>query len=317
MNELSQNSEALVAKASFVIATRNNAATIAQCLSSLMPYYDQYIQDIVVVDGGSTDGTVEIVHQFPVKILSDPGRGQSLAYDIGWRHSEGELVIFFDADAYLGDGFFPTVYQYFDDERVGIVKCNAQFVVSDALSKTVSQWEEYLRKILFVPSGFLQRAHRLACLLGGDTPPPLGPCQAVRRLCLEAIDGYRGASLKIGTDVVLAKRVISHGWKAGSWLSSPVHHYPRSTIRGLVGECVRWGRERACLEQSQEFKAGNLMPQRLAYVLGSLASPFMGIILTVRFSNPWHVVLFPLTRYTSLVGYLQTLFTRHIEEKVP
>ena len=95
--------EKKIPKASFIIPTKNNAGTIEQCLNSLLRYRES-IKDIIVVDGQSTDGTLDIVRKFPVKILADPGKGQNLAYEIGWRNSEGDIVIFMDADAYLGEG---------------------------------------------------------------------------------------------------------------------------------------------------------------------------------------------------------------------
>ena len=312
-------------KASFIIPTKNNAKTIEQCLRSVLAYR-KYIQDIVVVDGNSTDGTLDIVRKFQVdKILADPGKGQNLAYEIGWRASEGDLIVFMDGDAFLGDGFFPTIYQYFDDEKMGIVgcpsrapvSCNDRPVARGLFLKTVSQWEEYAHKRLLNPRGLLQIAYRFTFVRKGDDLPPCGPCQVVRRNCLEAFDGYRGVSLKLPTDAVLAARVIMNGGKSCAWLNSPVRHYPRSTIKELMGEAYRWGRERRFFQRDPEFKSRSSMFQGTTYILGSLASPFIGVMLALRFGNPWHIMLFPLTRYTSLVSYLRALWAHDTGEKVP
>lgn len=301
-------------RTSFVIPTKNNASTIARCLSSLMPYCEQYIQDIVVVDGGSTDGTVEIVDGFPVKLLSDPGKGQPLACEIGWHNSTGDLVVFFDGDAYLGDGFFPTVYQYFADERVGIVGCEAQAVVSNMLSRIQNQWWAYGYSVLSKPSGFLQRIHRFVRVQKDEVPPPLGPCQIIRRSCLEHVDGYQGLSSKLPTDFILSKRITNKGWKAAWWLKAPVYHYPYSTLNGLLGQWLRFGREGARLHRAPEFKQLYSMSYRLIYLLGFLASPFLGVTIGIHFRNPWHAVLFPLTRYAFLVGYFTALLRKGKEQ---
>ena len=59
---------------SVVITTRNSARTIGRCLESLVPYYRRGdIAEIVLVDGHSTDSTVEIARSYPVTLLIEEG----------------------------------------------------------------------------------------------------------------------------------------------------------------------------------------------------------------------------------------------------
>ena len=76
---------------SVVIPVRNEAGKIEQCLKavlsqSLKPH------EIIVVDGHSTDKTVEKVIQFPVKILYEDYHNRAGGCQIGVENAEGEYI---------------------------------------------------------------------------------------------------------------------------------------------------------------------------------------------------------------------------------
>ena len=303
-------------KASFVIPTRNNVTTIEQCLSSLTQYGD-YIKDIVVVDGSSTDGTAEVISKFPVKILADPGKGQNLAQELGWRESEGDLVIFMDADAYLGEGFFPAMLDLFKDDRLGLVGCPGRFVGTGKLWKTVAQWNEYNNRVRTQPKGVIEKIHRAVIFQNSQGESlPLGPCQAVRRKALESVDGFRGVSLKLPCDAITAYQVASGGWKWHIWTDAPLNHYARSTTNELVDEYYRFGRETAYFWGNREINPANPLLRRVSFSLACLASPLLGMLMALRFRNPRHLVYFPLTRFVALGGFFKALFTKRTEQTI-
>ena len=68
----------------------------------------------VVVDGGSTDGTVEILKRYPhLRWISEPDRGQSDAMNKGFELSSGEVVVYLNADDYLEPNAFRAVVPHF------------------------------------------------------------------------------------------------------------------------------------------------------------------------------------------------------------
>jgi len=302
---------------SVVIATKNSVRTIEQCLSSLMPYYEQgYISEILVVDGYSSDGTLEVIKRYPVKLLFDEGQveASSAAYDLGWQNTRGELVLFLDSDAYLGDGFFPKIYEFFQDDEMGIVGAEAQTVIINWLSRIIAQWDAYhsnkIKKIQDSPSlSWFERLYRKSVWFGESQMVITGPCFIVRRNSLETVGGFRprqkGRPLpwRIQEDYLLSHRIVERGQTATWWLGAPVYHYPRLTYSRLQKQHFRIGIGNAFTDKYY-YKASRLIMTPIKYLLGA---PVFGLICAFRFRNPLHLLLFPLTKYIMLAGYLYGL----------
>jgi glycosyltransferase involved in cell wall biosynthesis len=87
---------------SVVIPNRNGAATIGQCLGAVLAS-DYGCFEVVVVDDGSEDGSVEIIRSFPCKLIRlDRRGGVSKARNSGAKASSGELLLFIDNDCLVG-----------------------------------------------------------------------------------------------------------------------------------------------------------------------------------------------------------------------
>jgi len=93
---------------SAIVLTKNSSRTIRECLEGL-ERADPRPSELVIVDGGSTDGTLGIVGGFSgafrLKVLYDRGLGYGYARDIGWRTSSGEYVAMVDSDVVVAPDF--------------------------------------------------------------------------------------------------------------------------------------------------------------------------------------------------------------------
>jgi len=108
-------------KVSFCIPTLNNEKTIGSCLKSIVSQ-DYPNIEIIIVDGGSSDGTVEIVKTYADGVFLDKGTLGS-ATQTGVEHSSGEVLAIFDDDITIPhSGWLRNAIRYFNySERVSTV----------------------------------------------------------------------------------------------------------------------------------------------------------------------------------------------------
>lgn len=83
---------------SVVVPVRNAEEMIDECLASIAA---QQPSEIIVVDGNSTDQTLEIAKRYPVSVLSDGGSGLPAARMLGVRAAKSRFVALVDSDVVL------------------------------------------------------------------------------------------------------------------------------------------------------------------------------------------------------------------------
>jgi len=83
---------------SIVIPTYNTGMALKKTIESLVP--PPYAREIIIVDGGSSDNTVEIAEEMGARVVfSEKGRGQQLK--IGAMSAKGDWLLFLHADTSL------------------------------------------------------------------------------------------------------------------------------------------------------------------------------------------------------------------------
>ena len=84
-------------KVSLVIPTLNEAEN----LPLILPYIPaNWVNEVVLVDGRSTDGTVEVARQLmpSIRVVMEPKRGKGLALRAGYQAATGDIIVVVDAD---------------------------------------------------------------------------------------------------------------------------------------------------------------------------------------------------------------------------
>jgi glycosyltransferase involved in cell wall biosynthesis len=97
---------------SVVVPVRNAGAILEECLASVARSNPR---EIIVVDGKSTDDTLEIARRYSVTILSDEGRGLPVARLLGAQAAQSSRVALIDADVVLHHGALRRLVQEFRD----------------------------------------------------------------------------------------------------------------------------------------------------------------------------------------------------------
>ena len=88
---------------SVVIITHNEEATLARTLESVMPLLGDGKGEIIVVDSGSTDRTVEIAKSFGAKVFIENWKGYAAQKNSAIDKAEGDWILSLDADEELTD----------------------------------------------------------------------------------------------------------------------------------------------------------------------------------------------------------------------
>ena len=155
----------------------NNAATIGHCLRSIA---EQTVPcQHILVDGISTDGTLEVIQQHPgpnTLVISEPDQGMYDAINKGLKHATGDIVGVLNADDYYPtDDVLQLVIKTFADPTVEVSYGDLLYVDREDTDKVIRTWKsgEYSRERFY--SGWM----------------PPHPTFFIRRSLYEQHGGYR------------------------------------------------------------------------------------------------------------------------------
>ncbi|MFO8009055.1 MAG: glycosyltransferase family 2 protein [Candidatus Brocadiia bacterium] len=105
---------------SIVVPSLNRADMIEETLRSILLQGYPDLQ-LIVIDGGSTDGTVELLEQYDPHLtgwVSEPDEGQSQAINKGMRQATGEVLAYINTDDLYTPGALVHVGELFADPDV-------------------------------------------------------------------------------------------------------------------------------------------------------------------------------------------------------
>ena len=114
---------------SVIMPCYNGEAYLADAIESVLGQtYKDF--ELVVVDDGSTDRSVEILGKYGnrIRTIRQPNRGVSTARNTGIGESKGDFIAFLDADDYWDPHFLETMVAGLADPRTAIAYCGWQNV---------------------------------------------------------------------------------------------------------------------------------------------------------------------------------------------
>jgi len=136
-----------------VVAVLNGAATISRCINSVSQ--QTYAgKELIVIDGGSSDGTVDVLKANTEKITyweSEKDNGIYNAWNKALEHVTGEWVIFLGADDFLWDAVVLeklASYLMKVQENTKVVYCQSILVDSEKneLARLGEPWHKIKRR---------------------------------------------------------------------------------------------------------------------------------------------------------------------------
>jgi N-acetylglucosaminyl-diphospho-decaprenol L-rhamnosyltransferase len=224
-----------MAEVSAVVVTYNAAPWIERSLESLRGT----VGELIVVDNGSTDGTVELVSErFPeARLVQEANRGFGAGNNVGMRLGSGRYFLLLNPDAWLtGDALAQLVA--FADEHpqaalVGPKLLNPDGTLQRSVRGYPTPWRiatEYffLRKLAprsrllnaFFGAGFDHESVRAAEFLPGA-------CLLVRREAVDSIGGFDEDFFLMSEEVDWCYRFRQAGWE--------ILFYPGAEVVHVIG----------------------------------------------------------------------------------
>ena len=130
---------------SVVVFARDSAPTIEQALDSVTAPENADVE-LIVLDGGSTDGTVTAIEKYGGHIAyfrSRPDGGPTNAINEGVERARGEVICLLPGDDWLERGALPFIANAFSQDRdLDVLTCGARIVRTDP-SGAADIWAEY------------------------------------------------------------------------------------------------------------------------------------------------------------------------------
>jgi glycosyltransferase involved in cell wall biosynthesis len=186
---------------SVVVPCYNEAATIATLLQRVLA--SPYVEQVVVVDDGSTDGTADIGRSVTddrlTVIALTHNRGKGAALRRGFVEATAEFVIVQDADLEYDPSDYPQLLEPLLSGRADVVY-GSRFI-SDRPHRVLYFWHSVGNKLLTVASNMLTNLN----LTDMET------CYKVFRR--EVIQGIQLREDRFGFEPEITAKVAKGGWR--------------------------------------------------------------------------------------------------------
>jgi len=194
---------------SIILPVRNQANTVTECVRSLV-HVEYPNKEIIVVDGGSTDGTRELLTDFGQQItlieeepLPAGWVGKNWACHLGYKKSQGKLLLFTDGDSIHSTDSLTRSVNYLQAEKADLVT-----LAPGTILRTF--WEKVLQPpifllIMILVGGKLVNDDRRGNAIGN------GQYMLFRREAYEKIGGHSAVRDKIVEDYNIARLLKKAG----------------------------------------------------------------------------------------------------------
>lgn len=195
---------------SVLLPAWNESLTISRCIESLLAIESLNLE--IIVCAGGSDQTVEIArgyertHPAKVKVLPQTsGEGKQAALQRAYRDSHGEVIYLTDADCVISGDTLASMVEEVGPEGADAATGPAHPLVGQRQVPWVRhQWAT------------TQAVERTR---GRESTGLLGRNSAIRREAIDAVGAFR-EPVKIGTDYVLAKKLLAAG--------RTIHYLPKA-----------------------------------------------------------------------------------------
>lgn len=225
---------------SVVVITRNTKELLLGLLRSVHEDrgLSSQIEEIIVVDNGSSDGTGEAVRSgfSEVSIVrNERNAGFAAAVNQAWRNAHGEIIILLNSDTRIIKGELVGLIRFMtDNPSVGVA--GPALVYEDmrpqrSFASIPSLTQEIVPRFMLE---FVAPARHGGKTWGSSAPEPvdslIGAALVMRRSALEAVGGFDERFFFFLEETDFCKRVRESGMQVVFFPSARIVHYQGKTV---------------------------------------------------------------------------------------
>lgn len=281
-----------------IVTCFNERNNIRECLITLTgQVYHQGEVDILVVDGGSTDGTIEIIQELEhlhenIRLVIEPKKGTAAGRNAGVNNARYDHIAFIDADCEAPPDWLAILaeaYQRVTGSDPGIVAVGGTNIPPQMMGNFVTAIGIALDS--YIGSFGSAQGRRFDCEV---YVPSLANLNVLyHRGAIIKIGGYDESLVSEAEDADLNYRLFSAGGRFLFIPGSFVWHKMRPTPRTWYRNMFRYGKGRARLLKRHPamWNVGFILP--LLFLIGMAAlflAPFNPLFLLAALYFPFLVI---------------------------
>ena len=226
-----------IPKVSIIVAAYNSQETIEECLKSILAQnYPKDAFEIIVMDGGSRDGTVKIAEQFPIKVLSIHLNCPA-AYNYAMKIAVHPVLGFIDADAKVEVEWLNKLVPHLAEPQVA------------GVSGSIETWNSENLWARSIGYELKNRYRRIGKYTGRVATMNL----LLKKAVIEEAGGW-DEKLPSQYDTDLGYRVSAKGYKIAYEPTALCYHFNRPTLQAYYRQQLQYGKNTLKLY----FKHGRL-----------------------------------------------------------
>lgn len=221
---------------SIVIRTYNEVKHINEVLKSLINQtYPNY--EIIIVDSGSVDGTLDVIAKYPVKLLSirKEDFNYSYASNIGVQNATGDIICFLSGHSVpVSKNYLAKTNEIFQNDTIGAIYGEVIALPDGSITEKLFHRIGYLKSRL--------RSGNKKISLEKEIHPGIFSCSnASARRSLLLRHPFKEELGRGGEDVEVAYRIIQDGYFVAKSLETVAMHSHGSSLKKFIKEYKAWG----------------------------------------------------------------------------
>jgi cellulose synthase/poly-beta-1,6-N-acetylglucosamine synthase-like glycosyltransferase len=294
---------------SVLIPAYNEEDSIEATVRSVLDSDYDKILEVIVINDGSTDKTIEIVKKlkkefFKLKLLDKENSGKADSLNRAIKIAKGELVAVIDSDSFPGKDSMGKLVGFFENDKVGAATCPI----------LVRNRNKFFEKLQAIEYSVIALTRKLLEYIGAIYVTP-GPLALYRKSALLEIGGFDPGNLT--EDIEVTWHLAAEGWDRKMCLNTRVTTLVPNKFRVWFRQRKRWSmgglqviwKYKHLFMRKGIFGAFILPFFILSTTLGLLGLSIFGYLIVTRLLKQYLLIQSAFIANTAAITFEQFYFT--------